>query len=155
MIDKCWPKGSALLPKPTSKRWVTGKSIFIATVWMKNQDHCVASKDLKGFYPGNTFFQQTLFPSICQFTDDHNPVTNLVMRRFLLGDQDYLKLDNYLFKHAEDDELLTGKLVSIDFGMSFYNRFSSPGTVPLMNLARNFYVLQNYTGFSIEVRRQY
>ncbi|WP_422138472.1 hypothetical protein [Endozoicomonas sp. ALC020] len=92
----------------------------------KNQDHCVASKDLKGFYPGNTFFQQTLFPSICQFTDDHNPVTNLVMRRFLLGDQDYLKLDNYLFKHAEDDELLTGKLVSIDFGMSFYNRFSLP-----------------------------
>lgn len=101
----------------------------------KRQDHCVASKDLKDFYPGDTFFRQTLFPSICQFTDDQNPVTNLVMRRFLLGDQDYLKLDNYLFKHAEGDELvnvedgddlITGKLVSIDFGMSFYNQFPLP-----------------------------
>ncbi|WP_257255413.1 hypothetical protein [Endozoicomonas sp. SESOKO3] len=101
----------------------------------KRQDHCVASKDLKGFYPGDTYFHKTLFPSICQFADDHNPVTNLVMRRFLLGDQDYLKLDNYLFKHAEGDELMnvekgdeliTGKLVSIDFGMSFYNQFSLP-----------------------------
>ncbi|WP_062268883.1 hypothetical protein [Endozoicomonas arenosclerae] len=109
------------------------------------QDHCVASKDLEGYYPGNTFFHQTLFPSICQFTDDHNPATNLVMRRFLLGDQDYLKLDNYLFKQAEGEELanveegeelLTGKLVSIDFGMSFYNRFSLPKDCTLDQFAQ-------------------
>ncbi|KEQ16751.1 hypothetical protein [Endozoicomonas numazuensis] len=101
----------------------------------ERQDHCVASKDLQGYYSGDTFFQQTLFPSISQFTDDHNPATNLVMRRFLLGDQDYLKLDNYLFKQAEGgelshvqegEELLTGKLISIDFGMSFYNQFALP-----------------------------
>ncbi|WP_433998236.1 hypothetical protein [Endozoicomonas sp.] len=112
-----------------------GEYIYRYSLDEKQQDHCVASKDLRGYYPGDTFFHQALFPSICQFTDDHNPATNLVMRRFLLGDQDYLKLDNYLFKQAEGDELakveegdelLTGKLISIDFGMSFYNRFSLP-----------------------------
>ncbi|MDP0589040.1 MAG: hypothetical protein QS748_07530 [Candidatus Endonucleobacter bathymodioli] len=44
------------------------------------------------------------------------PATELVLRRYLLGDEDYLKMDNYMY------DRLSGSFHSIDFGMSFYNQ---------------------------------
>ncbi|MGI9275940.1 MAG: hypothetical protein ACR2PT_14005 [Endozoicomonas sp.] len=81
--------------------------------------HCITSSDLTGFRPGSELFTAaSAKPLRTRFDPDLNPVTNLVIRRFLLGDEDYLKLDNYMF----DGD----RLCNIDFGMACYNKFSLP-----------------------------
>ncbi|MDP0562292.1 MAG: hypothetical protein QS721_08200 [Candidatus Endonucleobacter sp. (ex Gigantidas childressi)] len=45
-----------------------------------------------------------------------NPASELVIRRFFLGDEDYLKMNNYMYDPN------TSAFHSIDFGMSFYNK---------------------------------
>ena len=87
--------------------------------------HCVASKDLTGFDRGETFFSQQAWPGVVEFTDDENPATNLVIRRFLLCDHDYMKLENYLFQPLDDDPHI-GKWLPIDFGMTFYGDLELP-----------------------------
>lgn len=57
------------------------------------------------------------------FSPEHNPAVDLVIRRFLLGDEDYLKLDNYMYKPTGEGAQV---LYAIDFGMAFYNRFKLP-----------------------------
>ena len=71
-----------------------------------------AFKHLEGFVDAGQL-DKTL-----SFRKKHNPALELVLRRFLLGDEDYLKLDNYMYKKE------TGDLYSIDFGMAFYNKLT-------------------------------
>ncbi len=59
-----------------------------------------------------------------QFSECHNPATELVLRRFFLGDEDYLKLDNYMYAPSQDGPL---DVYSIDFGMALFNKFNLPG----------------------------
>ncbi|WP_354022235.1 hypothetical protein [Endozoicomonas lisbonensis] len=97
-------------------------------------EHCIASRHLQGYDNGHRLVQKpsdSSSPVLCtRFHKTHNPVVNLVVRRFLLGDEDYLKLDNYMF--APDAGGGTRqRLVNIDFGMSFYNRCKLPSKCTL------------------------
>ena len=88
--------------------------------------HCVAIRHLEGFKDASTMFHRDLEgPEHRIFDDRHNPAADLVVRRFLLGDEDYLKLDNYMYK-INDDEQARTRMYSIDFGMSFYDMFHLP-----------------------------
>ena len=95
----------------------------------EKNEHCIASRHLEGFKSGS---ELVIDPSrrssaVCfsQFHPVHNPVIDLVIRRFLLGDEDYLKLDNYMFN---SDPMQPGqqRLLNIDFGMAFYNQCRLP-----------------------------
>ena len=97
----------------------------------KSQGHCIASRHLEGYLPGS---QLVVDPSdrssqvhYKAFRSEHNPATNLVIRRFLLGDEDYLKLDNYMFAPDPDPEKADEqRLLNIDFGMAFYSQCKLP-----------------------------
>ena len=104
-------------------------------------EHCIASRHLQNYESGHRLVQkpsdsssQVLFT---RFHKTHNPVVDLVVRRFLLGDEDYLKLDNYMFTQDADRKKQSSgaesgqRLVNIDFGMSFYNRCKLPSKCTL------------------------
>ena len=105
------------------------------------REHCIASKHLKGYDKGHRMVQNPSDSSstvhLTRFHKRHNPMVNLVIRRFLLGDEDYLKLDNYMFVNdSPDSKRAIGpnakqRLVNIDFGMSFYNRCKLPSECSL------------------------
>ena len=91
-----------------------------------NKRHCVASKHLDHYDNASTLFYRNVEgPEWRIFDETHNPATNLVIRRFLLGDEDYLKLDNYMIKQNQDRSART-RMYCIDFGMAFYNMFRLP-----------------------------
>ena len=86
-------------------------------------DHCIASRHLEGYEDGKRLADDSFMASIIDKKDvfdlRHNPVICMIIRRFLLGDEDYLKLDNYMVKQGKEGE--PSRVVNIDFGMSFYN----------------------------------
>ncbi len=91
-----------------------------------NDHHCVAIRDLEGFKEAAQLYDPYVEkPEFLIFDEDHNPATDLVIRRFLLGDEDYLKLENYMYK-ARNDQKARTRLYCIDFGMAFYNLFYLP-----------------------------
>ena len=88
--------------------------------------HCVAIRHLEGFKDASTLFHRNVEgPEFRIFDDRHNPAADLVIRRYFLGDEDYLKLDNYMYKNNDDQQAHT-RMYCIDFGMSFYNMFHLP-----------------------------
>ncbi|OED41269.1 hypothetical protein ACH42_14455 [Endozoicomonas sp. (ex Bugula neritina AB1)] len=88
--------------------------------------HCVATRHLEGYKDASTLFQQGVEGAEWRIFDErHNPAADLVIRRFFLGDEDYLKLDNYMYKTNDDPKART-RMYCIDFGMSFYNMFHLP-----------------------------
>lgn len=88
--------------------------------------HCVAMKHLEGYKDASTLFHKNIEGVQHQIFDErHNPASNLVIRRFFLGDEDYLKLDNYMYKTNSDIRART-RMYCIDFGMAFYNLFRLP-----------------------------
>ena len=88
--------------------------------------HCVAVKHLDNYKNASTlFYRDVEGPEWRIFDETHNPATDLVIRRFFLGDEDYLKLDNYMIKQNPDQATRT-RMYSIDFGMAFYNMFHLP-----------------------------
>lgn len=88
--------------------------------------HCVAVKHLDDFENASTLFYRNLEgPELRIFDETHNPATDLVIRRFFLGDEDYLKLDNFMIKQNQDRAART-RMYCIDFGMAFYNMFHLP-----------------------------
>ena len=94
--------------------------------------HCIASRDLADFKPGSELFATSSVEPVCtQFDSDLNPATNLVIRRFLLGDEDYLKLDNYMFDG--------NRFCNIDFGMACYNKFSLPSPCSMEQFSRQVF----------------
>ena len=92
----------------------------------KQDRHCVAIRHLDGFKDASTLFHGNKEVSKRPVFDDcHNPAADMVIRRFFLGDEDYLKLDNYMYKTNDDQQGRT-RMYCIDFGMSFYNIFQLP-----------------------------
>lgn len=90
------------------------------------QQFCVAAKHLELFKDGSKMLPNLDdTPEFDAYVPNHDPITNLVIRRFLLGDEDYLKLDNYMYRE-DVDQPGKARLYSIDFGMSFYNQFRLP-----------------------------
>ena len=88
--------------------------------------HCVAIKHLDGFENASTLFSPNVEgPEWRIFDERHNPATNLVIRRFFLGDEDYLKLDNYMVRQNQGRRGRT-RMYCIDLGMAFYNMFRLP-----------------------------
>ena len=88
--------------------------------------HCVAVKHLNDYENGSTLFDRNIEgPQWRIFDETHNPATNLVIRRFFLGDEDYLKLDNYMIKQ-DQNQMARTRMYCIDFGMAFYNMFRLP-----------------------------
>lgn len=118
-----------------NKAYQVGYSLRDAETPAHNE-HCIASRHLDGYRQGNCLVSEHNDRSSevleTRFHPVHNPVVDLVIRKFLLGDEDYLKLDNYMF--AEDPDVRQRparqtsrkRLVNIDFGMSFYNRCKLP-----------------------------
>ena len=95
----------------------------------KKNDHCIAGRHLENHNSGSKLVGETRHKEspvyFRKFHPVHNPATDLVVRRFLLGDEDYLKLDNYMF--SEDPEKSgRQRLLNIDFGMAFYNQCRLP-----------------------------
>lgn len=92
-------------------------------------NHCIASRHLEGFRPGTELVSDSSSRSspvnFSQFHPVHNPATDLVVRRFLLGDDDYMKLDNYMFS-PDPGQPGQQRLFNIDFGMAFYNQCRLP-----------------------------
>ena len=87
--------------------------------------HCIAIKHLDGFEDASKLFhKQVEGGSDKAFEEPHNPASALVIRRFFLGDEDYLKLDNYMNKTNKEHNKIT--MYCIDFGMAFYNLFRLP-----------------------------
>lgn len=81
------------------------------TVDLQNKRSFGAFKHLEGF--------QDLADLDCKTIEiDHKYhfATALVFRRFFVGDEDYLKLDNYMYDNNNK------RLYAIDFGMAFYNK---------------------------------
>ena len=105
-------------------------------------EHCIASRHLDGYQQGNSLVYEHNDRSSqvleTRFHPVHNPVVGLVIRKFLLGDEDYLKLDNYMFTDDPDErghppgQTSRKRLVDIDFGMSYYNRCKLPVRCNLM-----------------------
>lgn len=96
----------------------------------KNTRHYIAIKHLDGYKSADTLFNregrpEAEGPGQRIFDERHNPATDLVIRRFFLGDEDYLKLDNYMIKQNKDRASRT-RMLCIDFGMAFYNMFRLP-----------------------------
>ncbi|MGB1270454.1 MAG: hypothetical protein ACPG5T_00130 [Endozoicomonas sp.] len=89
--------------------------------------HSIAARHLNGYTDASELFSEAALPTLDDFEENFDPVTNLVIRRFLLGDEDSLKPENYMFsKIKESDGRIRTKLCSIDFGMGFYNCFDLP-----------------------------
>lgn len=89
--------------------------------------HSIAARHLNGYADASELFSEAVLPTLDDFDEDFDPVTNLVIRRFLLGDEDCLKPENYMFsKIKECDGRMRVKLCAIDFGMGFYNCFDLP-----------------------------
>ena len=122
-------------------------------------EHCIASRHLQNYENGHRLVQKPSDRSspvhFTRFHQTHNPVVDLVVRRFLLGDEDYLKLDNYMFIQDSDrqkqsaEEGASQRLVNIDFGMSFYNRCQLPSKCTLAQFR------QKMMSPSIKHRSQY
>ena len=122
-------------------------------------EHCIASRHLQGYESGYRLVQnpsdRSSLVHFTRFHQTHNPVVDLVVRRFLLGDEDYLKLDNYMFIQDSDrqkqsaEEEARQRLVNIDFGMSFYNRCQLPSKCTLTQFR------QKMMSPSIKHRSQY
>lgn len=88
--------------------------------------HYVAIKHLDGYENASVmFYPEVEGPEWRIFDERHNPAADLVIRRFFLGDEDYLKLDNYMIRRNADQAART-RMYSIDFGMAFYNMFRLP-----------------------------
>ncbi|MCW7553562.1 hypothetical protein NX722_13185 [Endozoicomonas gorgoniicola] len=122
-------------------------------------EHCIASRHLQDYESGYRLVQNPSDRSspvhFTRFHKTHNPVVDLIVRRFLLGDEDYLKLDNYMFIQDSDrqkqsaEEEARQRLVNIDFGMSFYNRCQLPSKCTLAQFR------QKMMSPSIKHRSQY
>ncbi|AMO57161.1 hypothetical protein GZ77_16860 [Endozoicomonas montiporae] len=116
-----------------NRDYQVGYSLREAETMAGDDGHCIASRHLQGYEKGHRLVNKPSNSASpvyhTRFHKRHNPVVNLVIRRFLLGDEDYLKLDNYMF--VGESKRAVGahtrqRLVNIDFGMSFYNRFKLP-----------------------------
>ncbi len=101
-------------------------------------DHGVASEHLTGYRKGESCFKYLAEGGTKEIQDDYHPAVSLVVRRFLLGDQDYLKPDNYLFEDSNADQKGC-KWLAIDFGMAFYSPFEIPKGCNLREFSRRVF----------------
>ncbi|MRI35367.1 hypothetical protein EOPP23_20620 [Endozoicomonas sp. OPT23] len=88
----------------------------------RDKSDCIASRHLYDHKVGESYFTDKVSKPV--FNEERHPAVDLCVRRFLLGDQDYLKPDNYMYTESS----VPGKSdwVSIDFGMAFYNHCDLP-----------------------------
>ena len=100
--------------------------------------HSIASQHMAGYRKGETCFEYLVCGGSKKVEDDYHPAVSLVIRRFLLGDQDWLKLGNYLFKEPES-ERQGCKWLAIDFGMAFYSSMKIPTGCSLKEFAKRVF----------------